>query len=257
MQNAVKKQATDTTRIDLYQEVTTKIISLLEQGVAPWRCSWNRYGMARNYATGHIYSGINAFLMNLTEHPIPYFMSFKQIKTKGGSLRKGAKSERVFFYKSYYKDETGQSITADEFTTLREKGEEVQRIAFLKYYRVFNIADVEGIELNIKEVELHPHEKIGNCESIVKGYPKGPQMVFEDANRAYYSPSIDKINVPDMAQFHSTEAYYCTLFHELTHSTGHTSRLNREGVTKLNPFGSPDYSKEELIVRRESVNIYT
>lgn len=56
---------------DLYEEVTNKMIALLEKGVSPWRCTWNKYGLARNYATGHIYTGINAFLMNLTPHPIP------------------------------------------------------------------------------------------------------------------------------------------------------------------------------------------
>ena len=75
--------AEPTTRIatrDLYQEVTNKIISMIEQEIAPWRRTWSIYGLARNYATGHIYSGINLILMNNTPHSIPYFMTFNQVQ---------------------------------------------------------------------------------------------------------------------------------------------------------------------------------
>lgn len=232
---------------DLYQEVTDKIIALLEQGVAPWRCGWSRYGLARNYATGHIYNGINAILMNLTPHPIPYFVSFKQAKALGGTIRKGAKSSAVYFFKAIYKDESGKTLNNEQVQTLHGMGEETQRIAFLKYFNLFNIADVEGIEFDIPEVELKDHGKIAHCEQLIQAIPNPPQWVFEDANRAYYSPSSDKLNMPDLRQFESAEEYYNTLFHEITHSTGHASRLNREGITQPNSFGSFDYSKEELI----------
>lgn len=236
-----------TQKRDLYQEVTNKMVALLEKGVAPWRCTWNRYGLARNFATGHIYTGINAFLMNLTPHPIPYFMSFKQAKAKGGKIRKGAKSEMVFFYKPLFKDKDENFIAPDKAVALKGMGEEVQVIPMLKYFNVFNIADVEGIEIDIPEVELKEHERIEECERIIKSVPNAPEYVFEDANRAYYSPHSDKLNMPDIAQFETAEDYYCTFFHELTHATGHQSRLNREGITELNPFGSPEYSREELI----------
>jgi antirestriction protein ArdC len=70
----------------------------MEQGVAPWRCSWNRYGFARNYATGHIYSGVNAILMNLTPHPIPYFMTFNRRKQK--AVRSAKEQKRKWFISS-------------------------------------------------------------------------------------------------------------------------------------------------------------
>jgi antirestriction protein ArdC len=236
-----------TAKRDLYQEVTDKMITLLEKGVAPWRCTWNKYGLARNHATGHIYTGINAFLMNLTPHPIPYFMSFKQAKAKGGKIRKGAKAEMVYFYKPLFKDKDDNFIKADEAVNLKGRGEEVQVIPMLKYYNVFNIEDIEDIEIEIPEVELKEHERIEKCEAIINGMPNPPKFVFEDANRAYYAPTPDKVNMPDIGQFETAEEYYCTKFHEVTHSTGHPTRLNREGITKLNPFGSADYSKEELI----------
>ncbi|MCG8327770.1 MAG: zincin-like metallopeptidase domain-containing protein [Chitinophagales bacterium] len=223
------------------------MIELLENGVTPWRCTWNQYGLARNYATGHIYTGINGFLMNLTPHPIPYFISFKQAKTKGGKIRKGAKANKVFFYKTLFKNEEEGFISAKQATALQGMGEDIQTIPMLKYYSVFNIEDVEGIEINIPEVELKEHERISKCEEIIKNVSNAPKYVFEDANRAYYHPFADKLNMPALGQFETAEEYYSTFFHELTHSTGHQSRLNREGITKLNPFGSPNYSKEELI----------
>lgn len=238
---------TKTTKIDLYETVTNKMIELLEKGVSPWRCSWSQYGLARNYATGHIYTGINAFLMNLTPHPIPYFMSFKQVKAQGGKIKKGASSEMVFFYTTYYKDENGQSISPDQYSVLCEAGGEPQRIAFLKYYRVFNIEDVEGIEIDIPQVELKEHEKIERCEAIVNNMPNAPEFIFEDANKAYYNPIRDVINMPDMAQFETAEEYYSTLFHEMTHATGHETRLNRKGIAEINIFDTKQYSKEELI----------
>ena len=237
----------ETTRRDLYQEVTNKMIALIEQGVAPWRCTWNKYGLARNYATGHQYSGINAFLMNLTQHPIPYFMSFKQAKAMGGKIRKGAKAEMVYFFKPLFKDKDENFVKLERAKALKGMGEEVQVIPMLKYYNVFNIEDIEGIEIEIPEVQLKDHERIEKCEAIIKGIKNPPKYVFENANQAYYAPISDKLNMPAIGQFETAEDYYTTFFHELTHATGHASRLNREGIIKLNPFGSPGYSKEELV----------
>lgn len=185
--------------------------------------------------------------MNLTPHPIPYFMSFQQVKDKGGKIRKGAKAEMVYFFKPLFKDKDEQFVKLEQAKALKGMGEEVHVIPMLKYYNVFNIEDVEGIKIEIPEVEIKPHEKIKRCEAVIKRMKNAPRFVFEDANRAYYSPMSDKLNMPAIGQFETPEDYYTTLFHELTHSTGHKTRLNREGITKLNPFGSAEYSKEELI----------
>jgi antirestriction protein ArdC len=242
------KRTKRTQKIDIYQELTDRIIRKIEAGVKPWQPTWSRYGLARNAATGHIYSGVNAFILNLfCEHPIPYYMSFKQAKAMGGNIRKGAKAERVYFYKSYYKDESGKNINAEQAQAINEMGGETQRIAFLKFYHVFNIADVEGVEVETPEITLTPHERIAACEAVVEGYQNAPELVHENADQAYYSPSSDKLNMPQLEQFKTPEAYYLTLFHEMTHSTGHESRLNREGITKPAKFKSERYSREELI----------
>ncbi|MCI5083742.1 MAG: zincin-like metallopeptidase domain-containing protein [Saprospiraceae bacterium] len=237
----------NTTKKDLYEEVTNKMIALLEQGVAPWKCTWNKYGMARNYASKRTYSGINAILMNFTPHPIPYFLSFKQAKQLGGKVKKGATSEKVYFYKTLFKDESGQYVNHTKAQALNGMGEEVQTIPVLRCYSVFNIQDIEGIEFDIPEVELKDHQIIENYEAIFNNMPNAPQFVFENADRACYNPISDKLNMPDIKQFETVEDYYCTLFHEMTHATGHKSRLNRKEIMKFNPFGSKAYSKEELV----------
>ncbi len=232
----------------IYQELTDRIIQKLEAGVKPWQPNWSRYGLARNAPTNHIYTGINAFILNLfCEHLIPYYMSFKQAKAMGGKIRKGAKAERVYFYTSYHKDENGKRINEEQAKALNGMGEETQKIQFLKFYYVFNIEDVEGVEIDLPEVTLTQHEQIAACEAIINSYPNAPKYVFEDADRAYYAPESDQLNMPKLEQFDSPEAYYLTYFHELTHSTGHQSRLNREGIVKPAKFKSDRYSREELV----------
>ena len=233
---------------DLYQQVTDKMIELLNQGVAPWRCSWSRYGMAKNYVSGNTYRGINAFLLNfLPNHPIPYYVSFRQAKELGGHVRKGAKSEKVYFFKAYHKDGDGKTVGEDRAAQLAGMGEEVHRIPFLKSFSVFSIADVEGVEFDTPEVVLKQHEKIERCEQLVRQLKNPPEILTEDANRAYYDPRRDVLNMPQMGQFDEPEEYYSTLFHELTHSTGHVTRLKREGITGEIVRGSENYAREELI----------
>lgn len=244
---ALPAPATVTTQRDLYREVTDKIIALIETGVAPWRRTWSQYGLARNYATGHIYTGINLILMNNTPHPIPYFLTFNQVKERGGQIRKGAKAEMVIYFNVYYKDGADQTMIKEEARRRSDAGEDIQVLKFIKYYSVFNIADIEGIDFDIPQVELKPNEKIERCESIIEQMPNRPALKNIDGNRAFYAPPLDFVNMPAIEQFETAEDYYATYFHELTHSTGHTSRLAREEIMNPQSFGSKPYSREELV----------
>lgn len=232
---------------DLYREVTNKIIAMIEQGVAPWRRTWSTYGLARNYATGHIYTGINLILMNNTPHPIPYFLTFNQVKERNAQIRKGAKAEMVIYFNVYYKDNQDRTLSKEEARTRAGNGEEIQVLKFIKYYNVFNIADIEGIEFEIPEIELKPNEKIERCENIIAEMPNRPELKSIDGNRAFYSPAQDFVNMPAIEQFETAEDYYATYFHELTHATGHASRLGRDEVINPQRFGSQPYSREELV----------
>ena len=116
----------------------------------------------------------------------------------------------------------------------------------LRYYSVFNLCQTDGIAEKLGlSTDLKRVPSIETCEAIVSGMPNRP--AFEQSARACYRPSTDSVGMPDRALFNSSEDYYSTLFHELTHSTGHSSRVGREGIEQLNTFGSESYSKEELI----------
>ena len=240
-------QQKHTASADLYQEVTNRIIALLEQGTVPWQLPWSQYGLARNYATKHIYTGINLILMNNTKHAVPYFLTFRQAKELGGKIRKGAKAERVYFYTRYYKDGDGNRLEAGEAKSREAAGEDLQVISFLKYYSVFAITDVEGVTFDLPELKLYENERIQRCEQIVANMPNKPVIGQINSERAYYCPVSDEITLPDIKQFSSSVYYYVAMFHELIHSTGHQSRLSRSGIIHPNKFGSKAYSKEELI----------
>lgn len=220
---------------------------MIERGVIPWRRTWSTYGLARNYGTKHIYTGINLLLMNNTMHPIPYFMTFNQVKEYDGQIRKGAKAEKVIFFDVFYKDGNDVSLTKEVAFNRRKNGEEIQILKFIKYYNVFNIEYIEGIAFQIPEIELKPNEKIAGCEAIIENMPNRPELRQINANRACYAPELDFVNMPSIEQFESAEYYYATFFHELVHATGHASRLAREEVMNPQKFGGIPYSKEELV----------
>lgn len=219
-------------KIDVYQIVTDRIIEKLEKGIAPWRRPWNASGIAVNWKTQKPYRGINTLLLEPGE-----YATFNQIKEAGGKVRKGAQSEIVVFWKWLEKEDedTGETV----------------KIPFLRYYRVFEInTQVEGLQSK-REVVEYDHNPIEEAEKIFKGYMNAPSYTF-NSGRAYYRPSMDQVNVPPLKDFEIAEEYYSTLFHEMIHSTGHRSRLNRPGIENVAAFGSESYSKEELIAEMGS-----
>ena len=115
----------------------------------------------------------------------------------------------------------------------------------LRYYNVFNVEQCDGI-VTPPLPEAHHFQPIERCESVVESMPNRPDIEHQEA-RAYYRPSTDTVNMPRPALFVGPEPYYATLYHELTHATGHSSRLNRPGAVKAAAFGSADYSREELV----------
>jgi len=117
----------------------------------------------------------------------------------------------------------------------------------IRYYRVFSIDDIEGIDFDIPGVEKdREHTPIEAAEKVVENMTKRPKIVNETNRSAYYHPAKDFVNMPLPEKYKKVEAYYSTLFHELVHATGHKSRLNRSTLTEHVKFGSPTYSKEEL-----------
>ena len=228
-------------RQDIYQKITNLFIEKIEAGVNPWHKTWSTTGLApQNYFSKTTYQGINMFLLGMTPYDVPFFCTFNQAKEHGGTVRKGAKSLPVVYW---------NVVESKTETVTRDGKTEPAKHAFIKYYNVFNIRDVEGIDFVIPQPKLcqNENETIAVCETIVANMPQAPAIRHTNKNAAYYVPMADYVNMPAIAQFTSSAEYYNVLFHELCHSTGHQSRLNREGVTNLCRYGSTNYSKEELV----------
>jgi antirestriction protein ArdC len=228
----------------VYEMVTDRIISQLENNIIPWQKPWAgiRSG-SFNRISKKPYSLLNQMLLKYDGE----YASYKQWQDIGGHVRKGAKSEIVVFWKIQPVEEEHEDGT-----------KEVKQIPFLRYYNVFHISQVDGVEPLPKE-ELKDIEPIEKAESILYDYWTREHIIIEHktGDDAYYSPSRDLIRLPLFEQFINTNEYYSTAFHESVHSTMKESRCNRaeERKDKLVAFGSEDYSKEELVAEIGSANL--
>src|SRR6266850_3624510 len=200
----------------VYEIVTEQVIKQLESGVAPWRKPW-RTEMPMSLASLRPYRGLNVFLLATQGHASRYWLTFNQCSKLGGHVKQGEHSTVITFWKrspyTRHNSETGQDETRQGF--------------LLQYYRVFNISQTEGLEkLGLSESPV-PVASIETCERIVSEMPGRPR--FESSNAAWYRPLTDTVGMPHKEKFESAETYYATLFHELAHSTGHPSRVGRDG----------------------------
>lgn len=216
--------------------INSRIMELLEQGTVPWRKTWNSGNNYPKNISGREYRGVNVFMLACQEYGSSYWMTFKQVQDRGGHVRKGEKSTPVVFWK--WIDRTD----ADDGDTEDTRG---GKVPLLRYYSVFNLDQVEGIPAPPTAEIINTFTPIERAEAIIAGMPYKPE-IKHGGNQASYSPRWDRVKMPEPTAFESPEEYYCTLFHELTHSTGHASRVGRKGIIEINSFGSHEYSKEEL-----------
>ena len=256
-------------KTNLYEEITSKFIEALKGGRIPWRKPWGGCaGGARSFESGRAYSFLNQMLIQIelesrftgeiTPEIRDYmekvangrFVAFSALKSHNGRINKGAKSYLITFFKHFQpNDKDGQPMT-----TTNLYGEEVPvTIPVLRTYRVFSEFDCTGIpEEKIEQIKFDPIEE---AERVIAGYVGkengGCEYIVKLSDRAFYSPRRDCVVVPKPTQFKRKEEFYGTVFHELTHSTGHPSRLNRE-EKKVAAFGSEDYSREELVAEMGS-----
>ena len=221
-----------------YEKITAQIVAMLEDGVVPWRKPWNAAGLrATSLSTGKNYRGINAFVLGamgmIRNYGSPYWGTYKQINERGGQIRKGETSTSVVHWKPF------ERVNAD--------GETVQSV-FLTTFNVFNAEQAEWADGEMPTVpEMADHDPIESAEAIARDYLVEGPTISHGSTSAYYSPAIDAIAMPPIGAFTTPEGYYATLFHEMAHSTGHGSRLARDGVTEGHRFGDADYSREELV----------
>lgn len=234
--------------MDIYEIITKKILDQIEAGVCPWSKPWTGVlDGAINYVSRKPYSLLNQMLLQKDGE----WLSFNQIVERGGKVKKGAKSGMVVFTKRV-------EYTREETTEDGETKEKVIRIPMLRYYNVFHISDVEGIETKIKDTDHIVVEPIKEGERIIKTYlDNNPHLKFEakKSNRAYYSPAQDLVCVPCLKQYpKNPEEYYSTAFHELVHSTLRADRCDRkDGATMIRE----DYSREELVAELGAAMLYS
>lgn len=238
---------------NVYQMVTDRIVAQLKEGIIPWQKPWTVSGSAEDVAISFVtrrpYSFVNQMLLGRPGE----WLTWKQIGELGGKVRKGAKAGIVVFYKQLVikdptrkvKDEDGNEVDA------------TKRIPLLKYYNVFHLSDVDGIDSKIVKGEKPSTlEPVEEAEEVITAYvSREDGLTFvcdKESDRAYYSPGEDKVVVPQISQYAIVEEYYSTTFHELTHSTLKESRCNRVAENAHAFFGNEDYSREELVAEMGS-----
>ena len=262
---------------DYYQEITDRIVSAMENdNIAPWHKPWKSNGVPRNAVTGRAYRGVNVFLTLLTQwqrgYDLPLWLTFNQANEisakalkkaghnveqndrgtwvfadgenegksvggvrKGQSKKNGCGATEIVFWKVGRKTETDES------------GEEKERTwVMMRFFSVFNLEQCEDHVIEyLKPADPSPEfSPIDEAERICEAY----EIEIKHAgDRAFYLPKEDRIVLPKRKAFHSPEHYYTTRFHEMGHSTGHASRLNRDGIADFDFKGSHQYAEEELV----------
>ena len=229
--------------MDIYGEITDLVISKLDGGIIPWEKGWAETGAPKNIASNKQYYGINTLLLSMMGYSSNIWGTYNQIKQKGGQVKRGEKSTPIVYF----------DFVKSKYETVTDKdGNEKPKIyPMLKRYSVFNILQSTLTPPTQTKVE---HKPIKEVNILIKKYVNNKvNFIRQIEQRAYYKPSEDFVNMPILSSFKKVEIYYSTLFHELTHSTGHATRLSREGITseKAN-FGNHLYSKEELVAEMGS-----
>jgi len=209
----------------VYEIVTERIIALLKKGVVPWRKPWNVENgprTPRNLISGKPYRGINVFLLACTEFRSPYFLTFRQAKARGGSVRKGEHGFPVTFWKILDKVDDERKV--------------VDHIPLLRYYTVFNVDQCDGVNYP-RDTAPATFNPVEAAESVVKAIPSPRPSIRHDGEtgrgpagetfEAFYRHATDTVHLPAPELFERPEFYYSTLFHEVIHATGHKDRLDR------------------------------
>lgn len=216
---------------NVYDMINSRILALLEKGTVPWRRGWNvTNSMPRSLATKKEYRGINVFLLASMQFAQPWFLTFNQIKERGGIIKQGEKACPIVFWK--WID--------------RSDPEDKNKVPLLRYYNVFNVEQTEGITYPELVTDTNPFTSIEAADKIISSMPNKP-LIEHMGNRAYYNPRSDSVTLHIVTSFETAEEYYSTCFHELTHSTMHESRLARKVKDEVHRFGDEGYSKEELV----------
>jgi antirestriction protein ArdC len=236
-------QDPDPQKRDHRQEVTDSIISLLEEGVAPWQKPWEGIGIPMNPTTDKAYRGGNAVQLMATAlqrgYDDPRWMTYKQASENEWQVKKGERGTRIEFWE--VKSASDEKVEPSHPPT--ETGEKTERRFIHKIYTVFNAQQIDGIPPPLPKART-PFEAIEAGERILAS--SGANIRHDQSDRCFYNRSTDSIHLTPKETFKHGPAYYGTALHELSHWTGHPSRLNRSTLNESYRFGDPAYAREEL-----------
>lgn len=269
---------------DIYNYITDLILNTIEKvGHLPWQKEWvgsGADGTAKNYVSKKEYTGAN-FLLNFDikfdedgrpylvpiQFKQPYYLTFNQIKEAKATLMEGSKARRVIYYTMIYNFDNGtlkfKTTDKAKFTefvkshglTKEDLKEHLIKIPVIKYYNVYRADHCTGLKFASDKVKAKKVNPIAQAQSIIDGYKNPPTYTFE-GDKAYYQPSTDTLNMPKIEAFKSETGYYSTFFHEMTHSTGHSKRLDRGNDTRVRDGSKKDktaYAFEELVAELGAV----
>lgn len=232
--------ATIKARRDVKQEITDKIIELMEKGTEAWKKTWSvaaTNGMPVNALTGAPYRGVNVVVLFMASATHGYtsnkWMTYKQAQSVGAQVRKGEKSVTCVYFDMVKKRGA-------------EEGEEDALIPMAKAFSLFNLDQIDNLPEQMKEAPAEQPREFNRVEEAEQFLKATGAVISHGGSRAFYRPSTDEIRMPEPEAFISPENYYATALHELTHWTGHTSRLDRD-FSKAKRFGDEHYAFEELV----------
>lgn len=268
------------------QRFAEMLIKRMEEMQKDWHKGWigggSRFGLPQNIS-GRTYEGSNAFLLFLHTaekgYKAPVYMTYGQLHREGAQVLKGEKAVPVFKWGFSIKDKDGKKVTEEEFHNMTDdEKKECKRRPFLKIYPEFNIDQTNMSEVNKEKYDAVVSQfRKTDVPTITDGMyvNKAIDRMMEkqewvckiqydkEEKGAYYSPAKDIVVLPTKAQFRihpddpeecfkDGQEYYGTALHEMAHSTGHPSRLDR---LKPTAFGSQEYAKEELVAELTSAMV--
>ena len=237
-------------RRDFRQEVTDKLIEMLERGTAPWQKPWDpekaHLEMPLNPTTEQPYRGGNALHLlaqgAARGYEDPRWLTYKQAQANGWQVRKGEKGTSIEYWQFPSRDKDRGGKEGSEGVDGPD-GKQNGTAPLHRIYTVFNARQIDGIPE--WQAKVRPEwEVVKSAENILAG--SDVRILHDQQNRAYYSRTTDEIHLPSKTAFPNPAAYYGTALHELGHATGHVTRLNRDTLNKSDGFGGVEYAKEEL-----------
>lgn len=238
---------------NVFEMVTDRIVAQLQQGNIPWHKPWGGVAgidAAISHESGKPYSLVNQMILGKAGE----WLTFMQVQKEGGRIKRGEEASFVVFWKQCVFEEKVEGEKNEDGTD-----KTIQHVVpVLKWYNVWHIDQTEGIEPKHKAVVDGTAELVEDADEIVNTYVLREGIKLQNdkpSDRAFYRPSTDEVVVPMISQYESSAEYYSTMFHELTHSTGHESRLHR--LNKVAAFGSEEYSREELVAEMGAAYLCT